>query len=424
MRRGHGSLTFWSVAALAAGIVLGLLGHLTGSPLLASLGAVSKVAGGLWLSALRLISLPLALTLLLAAITNARTGKVGALTVRALAVFATALVVTGVLTFALARGFLGLFPVASDATRALASGITIPAEAAAATIPSAGDWLGSLVPANLFEAAVRGQIFPLLLFAIVFALAVTRLPDDQRAPLAHGFQALAQATLVLVRWLLVVTPAGVFALGYVLALESGASLAGILGVYLLIQAAVTLLWILLIYPVTAVVGRVRVADFARAVLPAQVVAATTRSSVAALPALVEGGRQHLALPDTAISYALPLSVSLFRISEVILNGVKLIFLARLYGVTLHPGTLAAFLITAIVFSFSGTGTPNSGGGIGFRMVPVFVAAGIPIQGAMLLEVVETIPDIFATVVNVTGQMGASTIISRWSARRVADPSPA
>jgi len=139
---------------------------------------------------------------------------------------------------------------------------------------------------------------------------------------------------------------------------------------------------------------------------------------------VEGGRQHLALPDTAVNFALPLSVSLFRISEVITNGVKLVFLAYLFGIVLDPGTIAAFLVTVIVFSFSGTGTPNSGGGVGFRMVPVFVAAGIPIQGVILLEVVETIPDIFATIANVTGQMSATTILSRGSPRREPGAAPA
>lgn len=417
MRAGRGSLTFWSAAALAGGLALGLIGHVTESPLLASLGESARVLGGLWLSLLKLITLPLALVLILAAITNAHAGKVGALTLRAIALYTAILIVTGIFTLIGARALMGLFPVTRDTSQAFGSGISIPAAAAAASVPSAGDWLGALVPGNLFEAAARGQIFPLLLFAMAFALAVTRLPEEQRLPLARGFQALAQAMLVLVRWMLVVTPIGVFALGYVLALETGATLAGVLGLYLLIQAGVTLAWILALYPLTATLGRVPLGAFARAVLPAQLIAASTRSSAAALPALVEGGRQHLALPDTAVNFALPLSVSLFRISEVITNGVKLIFLAYLFGIGLDPGTIAAFLVTVIVFSFSGTGTPNSGGGVGFRMVPVFVAAGIPIQGVMLLEVVETIPDIFATIANVTGQMSATTILSRGTPRR-------
>ena len=76
--------------------------------------------------------------------------------------------------------------------------------------------------------------------------------------------------------------------------------------------------------------------------------------------------------------------------------------------------VAGFFGTVIIFSFSATGTPNSGGGNGFRMVPVFIAAGIPLEGVIILEAVETIPDIFDTIINVTGQMCATTILSRAS----------
>ncbi len=424
MRPGRGSLTFWSAAALVGGLGLGLVGHLTGGPLLAAVGEAAKVLGRIWLSALQLVTLPLALALTLSAITHARVRGVGAMTLRAMGLYATVLLAMGFLTLGMAWAFLRPFPVAPGTALALSKGITVPAEAIAASAPAAGDWLGSLVPSNLFEAAVRGQIFPLLLFVMVLALAVTRLPDDQRFPLARGFHALAQAMMVLVHWILVVTPIGVFALGYVLALETGASLAGILGGYLLIQPAVTMVWLLLLYPLTAALGRVPVGAFARAVLPAQLVAASTRSSAAALPALVEGGRQHLALPETATGFLLPLSVSLFRISVGIQDSVKLVFLAHVYGIALTPAVVGAFVATVCLLSFSSTGIPNSGGGSSFRMVPVFVAAGVPIEGVILLEVVETIPDIFATVANVTGQMSATTILSRWSARRESEAAPA
>lgn len=57
---------------------------------------------------------------------------------------------------------------------------------------------------------------------------------------------------------------------------------------------------------------------------------------------------------------------LFRIDEVIANPIKLLFLAYVNQIALEPGAIVAFMATVILFSFSGTGTPNSGGGIGFR----------------------------------------------------------
>ena len=76
-----------------------------------------------------------------------------------------------------------------------------------------------------------------------------------------------------------------------------------------------------------------------------------------------------------------------------------------------------FIITEVVFSLSAAGIPNSGGaGTGYRMIPVFVAAGIPVEGVVMLDAVETIPDIFETLANVTGQMSAATILTRGRVR--------
>lgn len=405
------SLTRWSLLALLGGLLLGLAGHLSNLPAFQTVGALAGLVGELWVALLQMITLPLALALTLAAIGTAAAGTVGKIGSRAAILFLVALALMGMFALAVVSGILSGMTVDPAAVAAMRGThpITPPPPVAA---PDAGSWIGSLIPRNIFAAAARGEMFPLLLFAIAFAAAVTRLPEKQRGPLTRGFQAAAQAMMVLVRWTLVVTPLGVFALTFTIALQTGASLAGLLGGYLALHAGVTLLCTALVYPVTAVLGRVPVARFARAVLPAQIVAVSTRSSVASLPAMVEGGRQHLGYSSTSTTFVLPLSVSLFRIDEVIANPIKLLFLAYVYQIALEPGAIVAFMATVILFSFSGTGTPNSGGGIGFRMVPVFFAAGIPIEGVMILEAVETIPDIFATLANVTGQVGATTILSR------------
>ena len=398
--------------ALLAGLGLGLIGHFSGLEAFATAGKVAQEIGDLWISALRLIALPLALGLMLAAISNARAGSVGSLGGRAIAFIVIALVATFGLSFWATSALLRGYTIAPEAVAAMNSGINIPASVAGATAFSFEGWVGGLLPKNLFEAAVRGDMLSLLLFVMVVGLAITRLPDEHRLPLAQAAEGFSQAMQVVVRWLLVVMPIGVFVLSYVMALKTGGALAGMLGVYLATQPVVTLLAVALIYATAATLGRTSLRAFARAVFPAQLVAVSTRSSLAALPALVQGGRDHADLSPAATSFLLPFCVSLFRISEVISNPVKLVFLAHIYGIALTPGTVIAFFITVLMFSFSGTGTPNSGGGIGYRMVPVFLAAGIPIEGVMVLEAVETIPDIFATLANVTGQMGATVVLAR------------
>lgn len=409
-------LSWWSLGALVAGGMLGLVGHLTGWTVFFAVADIAKTAGDVWIAALQMIALPLVLVLTLSAIVSARAESIGTLGVRAMVFYFVVLVTLAALTLSLTSILMARYSVDPATVAAMSAGVHIPdAARSAASSVSTGSGIERLIPRNVFGAAARGEMFPLLLFTMLFALAVTRLAEAQRAPLVSTCQSVASAMMVMVRWLLVVTPIGVFALSYVITLRTGGTLAALLGVYLLLQPGLTLFCVALLYPVTALLGRVPVGAFARAVAPAQLVAVSTRSSLASLPAMLSGSRAHLRLPPETADFLLPLSVSIFRISEVIANPVKLVFLAHVYGVTLQPAAVVSFIATILVFSFTGTGTPNSGGSGGFRTVPVFLAAGIPLEGVIILEAVASIPDIFDTLANVTGQMSATTILSARSA---------
>ena len=408
------SLTTWSILALTAGLGLGILGHETASPALARIGEWVKPIGSIWVSALQLTVIPLVITHLLATITGAGAKSVGKLGVRTFVLFLCMLLASGIFAILLTPLFLArlsLDPETVATMQALAASSrgTI-AEAANNAPVSISDWLSRLLPTNLVEAASRGDIFPLLLFAGFFALAVTRLPSERHLLLTNIFQSLADAMMQLVRWILVATPVGVFALTYDLALKTGSSSGGVLGAYIVIVSLIMLLFTILLYPVGAFGGRTRLIDFARGVAPAQLVAVSTRSSLASLPALVEGARDRLRLPSVATSFVLPLSVSVFKVNRPISSVVKLMLVAHLYGIPLRPTTLIIFLATVMILSFTAPGIPKSGPG--FKTIPAYMAAGIPIEAIIVIEAVESIPDIFKTLLNVTGDMSAATILTR------------
>jgi Na+/H+-dicarboxylate symporter len=155
-------------------------------------------------------------------------------------------------------------------------------------------------------------------------------------------------------------------------------------------------------------------EFARATLPAQAVAFSSRSSLAALPALIEGGREHLRLPDEITSFFLPLAVAVYRIGAAIGQTVGVAFIAQLYGVSLGPAQLATVVLTAVATSFSVPGIP---GGSIVIMAPVLMAAGLPVEGIGILLGADTIPDMFRTTVNVTGHMAAAAVVGRAASNR-------
>jgi Na+/H+-dicarboxylate symporter len=413
--RGLGAVTGWSLAALVAACLLGVVAHSSGSPFVAGLARTLGTLGDLWLVALQVVVLPLVIFHVMAVVVAARdSGAVGALGVRAVLLFVTMLVAVGLFTVGVAATIVARVP-ADRAMEAALAGATPASDASrdmAAGSSSIVDRLGGLVPANPFAAALAGNVLPLLLLAMLVAFVVTRLPDEWRDPLSRGIRATAGATLTLTRWVLWLLPLGVFVLVFPMVLETGGGVTGFLGKYVVVQCILVLIVILLLYPVTSLLGRTSLAAFARGVAPAQLVAASTRSSIASLPALVQGGRERLRLPASATGVVLPLAVALFKLSRTVSAPLRLFVLAQLYHIPLSATTVAIFIVTVILLSFGTVGLPS--GVLPIPTLPAYVAAGIPIEGVVILEAVDAIPDIFKTVLNVTGDMSAATILARSS----------
>lgn len=400
-----------ALAALAAGLSIGLIGQAYELRSIAVLAAVFRPLGQAWINALQLVVLPLVVTQMLAAITarqgtNALLGRLGARTIGLIVLF---LVAGAVFTLMVGLPALRLLRFDPATVQATYAAVAVPAEAAVA-FTSSGGWLSTLVPANLLQAALTGNILGVLLFTVAFGLAVTRLPDAQREPLAALFSAAAAVMLQVIRWVLLATPVGVFGLMLEMSLALGFDAIGILASWVLFVSALLVLFTGILYPVTATLGRVSMRLFARAAAPAQIVALSTRSSLACLPALVEGGRVHLRLPPAALGFVLPLCVTVFKQNRMISSTAKLLFLAHVFGVPLSVGDVVIFLITVLLLSFSAVGVPR--GGAAFTTLPAYLAAGVPIQGVVVLEAVETIPDFFKTLLNVTADMSIAVIASR------------
>jgi Na+/H+-dicarboxylate symporter len=157
-------------------------------------------------------------------------------------------------------------------------------------------------------------------------------------------------------------------------------------------------------------------DFARAALPAQAVAFSSRSSLASLPAMIESAREQLRLPDEITSFFLPLAASVYRIGAAVGQTVGVLFIAQLYGVTLGPAQLASVVLTVVATSFSVPGIP---GGSIVIMAPVLMDAGLPLEGIGILLGADTIPDMFRTTANVTGHMAMAVAIGTGSGQRAA-----
>src|SRR5207237_248342 len=165
-----------------------------------------------------------------------------------------------------------------------------------------------------------------------------------------------------------------------------------------------------LYPLALVLARVGLKSFATALAPAQAVAFTSRSSLAALPVMISEGRDRLGFTATITGFVLPLAVSVFRLNVPIAWVVGAMFLGRLYGIPLSAGQLTGLVVTATFISFSVPGIPSASL---FLLTPVIVDLGLPAEGVVILIALDAIPDMFKTLANVTSQMTTAAILNRY-----------
>jgi proton glutamate symport protein len=395
-------------AGIAAGVAIAVIGH----PYLDALVPLIEPVGILWVNAIRMTVIPLVVSLLIVGVAStADIRSIGRIGGRALAYFLLLLASAGTFAVLVAAPLFRRLPLAPEATAALRAraGLEDTPAVAVDQVPSMADWLVSLVPTNPVGAAAAGQLLPLIVFTIAFGVAAIQLADEPRAALLGFFRAVSDAMLVLVRWVLGLAPIGVFALALPVAGDLGLAAAGALVFYVVAAAALCTVVLLALYPFGALLSGRPMRELARAMAPAQGVAFSSRSSLAALPVLIEEAERVLRLAPSITGLFIPFSVSVFRITAPIGILAGVLFLARLYGVEVGPQTLATITVMAVFLSFSVPGIP---GGSIIIMVPVLLAAGVPVEGIGLLLAIDTVPDMFRTTGNITAHMALAAILGR------------
>jgi len=408
------SLTARVLIGLLAGLGLGLVVARSDIPALTAAAVAVEPLGTLFINAIRMTVIPLVMgSLIVGVASSSDTRTIGRLGGRALIAFLVVMAAAVLFTALVAPPILALIPVDPAAAASLRAGAAATADAVSGNvsqIPSFSSWLVSLIPANPVKAAADGAMLPLIVFAVLFGAAVSRLNGTRRASVVTLAEAVAEASLTLVRWILELAPIGVFALALPLAVRMGVDVAGAVAGYVAFVVFASLAFMaLVLYPAAVILGRVSLADFARASLPAQAVAFSSRSSLAALPAMIEQGRDRLGMPREITGFLLPLAASTFRAGAGIGVTAGVLFIARLYGVELASTQLLTIGVTVILTSFSIPGVPA---GSVIVMVPVLLAAGLPAEGIGVLLAIDTIPDMFRTTANVTGSMTVAAVLAR------------
>jgi Na+/H+-dicarboxylate symporter len=398
---------------LVAGFLLGLALSGSSSPAAATTVRILAPVGTIFVNLIRMTVIPLVVSLLIASVgAMTSSGRLGRVGVKALLIALALLTTAAVGSVLVARPIFARLSIDQGAALAL-GGTKVTGAVVAGTgpletpAPALAQWFVDLVPQNVVKAAADGAFLPLIIFAVLFGLALARVGDARRQAVLRVVEGIAEAMQRLAGWILELAPIGVFALAVPLASRLGLAAAGAVLAYIIVVVLLTIIAVaLLLYPLGILAGPMSASKFAAYCAPSQAIAFASRSSLAALPAIVESAERG-GLSPTAARVVLPLAVAVFHFGAAVAQTVGVIFLARLFGVTLTPPQLATIVVAVVLASFAVPGIP---GGSIIAMVPVLAAANLPLEGVGILLAVDTIPDMFRTTANLTGAMTLTAIL--------------
>ncbi|MFQ3578280.1 MAG: dicarboxylate/amino acid:cation symporter [Verrucomicrobiia bacterium] len=287
---------------------------------------------------------------------------------------------------------------------------------AAASDREAKDFLGifqAMLPENVIHAATNnGQMLGVIVFSILFALAITRLPAQEMRTIREFFQAGNDAMIVMTRWIMALAPIGVFALILPVVFETGAELFVNLGKYfatVLLALAVHLFVALPL--VLRYVARVNPLAHFKAMRPALLLAFSTASSSGTLPVTMKCVSENAGVSRRVTSFTLPLGATVNMDGTALYECVAVIFVAQVMGIELSFGVQFFIVVAALLTSIGVAGVPSA------SLVAILLIlknSGIPgaETAVVALLAVDRLLDMSRTAVNVFSDSCCAVVIGR------------
>ncbi len=389
---------------LVGGLMLGLVAALTESPLLLGLAEGIEPVGAAFVNLLKMVVIPLVAGVLFVGVAALgdlkRLGQIGAITL----LFFAATSAIGVL---LGMGVMQLMlPLADEAAAQAITG----AAPEARSIPGPLEFLLSLIPDNPFRAAAEGALLPLIVFTVLFGAATGALPEKERNQLLSLGNAVTAALIKLVHWILWLAPVGVFALAAPVTARAGWAMLTSLGAFILAVLVGLLLFVSVIYlPAVRWLGGMPVGTFLKAIVNPLLIAASTSSTAATVPAMLEAADEELRLSRSTSSFVIPLGAGIGRMGTALFQGAGVVFLAWLYGVPLPAASIGGAVMATFMVSFTVAGIPA--GGV-VSLAPALDTVGVPLDGLGVILGVDRMPDMARTATNVAGILAAAVVVDR------------
>ncbi|PYI52522.1 dicarboxylate/amino acid:cation symporter [Paenibacillus flagellatus] len=280
-------------------------------------------------------------------------------------------------------------------------------------IPTFSQVILDLVPSNPVSDAAGGKVVPVLIFAVFVAIAIIHVGSkkpDVVAPAKALIQSLAQIMHQVVKYVIRLTPYGVYALVGAMAARYGLeTLAPLVKIIVASYIALILHFVFVFGGLVSLVAKVNPIKFFKKAYPTVAVAFTTRSSYATLPVNLEVITKRLRVSPRIASFVAPLGATMnFNGCGGIWPAIVAVFVAKVYNVQLGLSDYIVLVLVAVISSIGVAGVP---GPATISTTVVLTALGLPLEGMGLVIAVESVIDMGRTAVNATGTTVTSLLVA-------------
>lgn len=267
-----------------------------------------------------------------------------------------------------------------------------------------------LLPGNPLGAMVEGQMLQIVIFSVVFGIALVSMVPAQAKPMLELLGSLQEVCMTVVRGAMRLAPIAVFGLMAQLTTKIGFS--ALLG--MAIYVATVLIGLLLLLIFYLVLLRVFIGEkpmrFLKVTRDVLLLAFSTSSSATVMPLSIKTAEQHLKVRPSISQFVIPLGATINMNGTALYQAVATVFLAQVYGIDLSLGSMALVVAMAVGASIGSPATP----GVGIVILAmVLETVGIPASGIALIMGVDRILDMSRTAINVTGDLVTCALMERW-----------
>ena len=274
---------------------------------------------------------------------------------------------------------------------------------------SFNEFLLSFIPTNIVSSLANGSIIQVIVFTSLLAVASLHLESEKRDNLYSFFDSLNEAMMVIAKWVIKMTPLGVFSLiSYIIAKE-GIDVLFILSDYIFVVLIALIFHGFVTLPTLLYfLGKVKPITYFLQVKSAVLLAFSTASSSATLPVTMKVAHENGGVSKKVSGFVLPLGATMNMDGTALYQSIAVLFMANLSGVDLSISDEVLIFATTIFASVGAAGIPGAGL---IMMIVVLDSVGLPHTYIPLILVVDRILDMFRTATNVWGDLVATKILA-------------